>query len=175
MAPNDGTITYDLQIDTDPNFPHPIIIKTGLTVPHYTLIKNEALDSGTYYWRVRAVDAASNQSDWSQPLQVRSGAISLPLFIILIVVVIAIIAAVILLVLLPMLRRRRARQAAQMPSQAPEIVIPEVVNAEYRSMDSEDAGRRRALPWRLALPQAPACSPEAAKAAGCFRPKTRRG
>jgi len=53
------------------------------------------------------------------------------------------------------------RQNKRLPSyaQAPEIVIPEVVNAEYRTIDPEDASRRqtkalpsaRTLPWRLAL------------------------
>ena len=154
IVAENGSITYDIQVDTDPDFPHPILIKTGLTVPHYTLTKTEALNSGTYYWRVRAVDAADNTSDWSQPSQFRSGIISLTLLIILIVVAAVVIALVILLVILPMLRRRRAQRAAEGFAQAPEIIVPEVVSAEYRSVDTE--GGRRALPWRLALPQAPA-------------------
>jgi len=44
--------------------------------------------------------------------------------------------------------------AAAELAQAPEIVVPEVVNAEYRSFDVE--GGRRGLPWRLALPQSTA-------------------
>jgi hypothetical protein len=163
-GPNGG-ITYDLQIDNDPDFPHPMLVKTGLSVPHYTLNKTEALPSGTYYWRVRAVDAASNQSDWSQPLQFQSGAISAALLVILIVVVVIIVIVLLMYFLvLPMQRKRKAAQAATAAaaaaaaaySQAPEIVIPEVVNAEYRAIDPEDAGRKtKALPWRLALPQAP--------------------
>jgi hypothetical protein len=63
-------ITYDLQVATDENFTNKLVNKTGLTKSEYTLTEDEALESNSdetpyYYWRVRAVDAASNASQWT--------------------------------------------------------------------------------------------------------------
>jgi hypothetical protein len=63
-------ITYDLQVATDENFTKKVVNKTGLTTSEYTLTEDEALESTSeetpyYYWRVRAVDAASNASKWT--------------------------------------------------------------------------------------------------------------
>jgi hypothetical protein len=63
-------ITYDLQISTS-NFSGDYTItinKTGITASQYTLTAAEEanLHSGiTYYWRVKAVDAALNESAWT--------------------------------------------------------------------------------------------------------------
>ena len=62
-------VTYDLQIATDEKFTNKLVNKTGLTTSEYTLTEEEKLEStgeeAPYYWRVRAVDAASNASDWT--------------------------------------------------------------------------------------------------------------
>lgn len=65
-------ITYELQIATDDSFTSASILveKTGLTTSEYTLTEEEALESTSdeipyYYWRLRAVDAASNASPWT--------------------------------------------------------------------------------------------------------------
>jgi len=63
-------ITYDLQVATDADFTNILVNKTGLTTSEYTLTEEEALESTSnetpyYYWRVRAVDAASNGSVWT--------------------------------------------------------------------------------------------------------------
>ena len=62
-------ITYDLQVATDADFVNKLVNKTGLTTSEYTLTEEEALEStgkeAPYYWRVRAVDAASNASVWT--------------------------------------------------------------------------------------------------------------
>jgi hypothetical protein len=62
-------VTYDLQIASDADFSNIVLEKTGLTSSGYTLLKGEGLESkgkeAPYYWRVRAVDAASNVGDWS--------------------------------------------------------------------------------------------------------------
>jgi len=63
-------ITYDLQVATDENFTNKVVNQTGLTTSEYTLTEEEALEKTSketpyYYWRVRAVDAASNASDWT--------------------------------------------------------------------------------------------------------------
>ena len=64
-------VTYDLQIATSDQFTEACILvnKTGLTTSEYTLTEAEALESTSeeepYYWRIRAVDAASNASAWT--------------------------------------------------------------------------------------------------------------
>ena len=64
-------VTYRLQIATDPNFSSPVLEKTGLTAPEYTLLEEEALpdvkQAAPYYWRVKATDGAGNASEWSTP------------------------------------------------------------------------------------------------------------
>jgi len=76
VADIDGTseqslpITYDLQVATNENFTSPLVNKTGITTSEYTLTEEEALEKTSketpyYYWRVRAVDAASNASQWT--------------------------------------------------------------------------------------------------------------
>jgi hypothetical protein len=71
-------ITYELQVATDENFTHKLVDKTGLTTSEYTLTEGEALESNSdeipyYYWRVRAVDAASNASQWTGAGQFKVG------------------------------------------------------------------------------------------------------
>lgn len=64
-------ITYTLQIATDDQFTTESIVleKTGLTESEYTLTSEERLPSvkkeAPYSWRVRAIDAASNESGWT--------------------------------------------------------------------------------------------------------------
>ncbi len=62
-------VTYDLQIAFDANFTNIVLEKTALTTSGYTILKGEELEStkqeAPYYWRVRAVDAASNAGDWT--------------------------------------------------------------------------------------------------------------
>jgi hypothetical protein len=64
-------ISYELQVATNSQFtPDSILVnKIGLTTSSYTLDNQEKLESTSedapYYWRVRAKDAASNQSPWT--------------------------------------------------------------------------------------------------------------
>lgn len=62
-------VTYDLQVAADEDFTTLLVAQTGLTLSEYTLTEAEKLESTSqeepYYWRVRAVDAASNASAWS--------------------------------------------------------------------------------------------------------------
>lgn len=64
-------ITYTLQIATDENFsPASIVIeKTGLTQSEYTVPREQRLESVSketpYYWRVKAIDSASNEGQWT--------------------------------------------------------------------------------------------------------------
>jgi len=60
-------VTYTFQIATDETFAEDSIVleKTGLTESEYTLTKEERLESAgeeaPYYWRVKAIDSASNE------------------------------------------------------------------------------------------------------------------
>jgi hypothetical protein len=64
-------MSYELQVATNDQFTTESILvyKTGLTTSQYTLIEAEKLESteegAVYYWRVRAKDAASNPSPWT--------------------------------------------------------------------------------------------------------------
>ena len=64
-------VTYVLQIADNTDFSKESILleKKGLTTSEYTLTKTERLKATAkeipYYWRVRAIDGASNESDWS--------------------------------------------------------------------------------------------------------------
>lgn len=70
-------ITYDLQVATDADFTSLLVDQTGLETSEYTLTEEEALESSEkdapYYWKLRAVDAASNASDWTGAGQFRVG------------------------------------------------------------------------------------------------------
>ena len=71
VTDDSAPVTYDLQIATAANFtPTSIVVeKTGLAESEYTLTEEEELESTSeeepYYWRVRAVDGASNASGWT--------------------------------------------------------------------------------------------------------------
>jgi hypothetical protein len=73
-------VTYDLQVASDSNFTASSIVidKTGLTSPVYTLTADEQAElvgqSTPYYWHIRAVDAASNQSPWTGAMAVHVSA-----------------------------------------------------------------------------------------------------
>ena len=62
-------ITYTLQVATDKDFTNIVLEKEGLTETEYTLTAEEMLAStektAPYYWRVKAVDGASNESAWT--------------------------------------------------------------------------------------------------------------
>ncbi len=59
-------VTYDIQVDNDPDFSSPEVNVAGLTDNTYT---SPALAYENYSWRVRAVDGASNIGDWSDVWQ----------------------------------------------------------------------------------------------------------
>lgn len=65
-------ITYTLQIGTDADFTPIVLERKGLTQSEYTITKGETLKptgmDAPYYWRVRAVDNASNEGKWTIPV-----------------------------------------------------------------------------------------------------------
>ena len=62
-------VTYNLQIATDEDFKDIVLEKEGLTESEYTITEEEALEpvskKAPYYWRVQAIDGASNESKWT--------------------------------------------------------------------------------------------------------------
>jgi len=70
---DDSGVTYTLQVATNKEFTSTAIVleKTGLTNSEYTITKEEKLESvkqeAPYYWRVQAMDGASNAGEWSEP------------------------------------------------------------------------------------------------------------
>lgn len=71
VTDSSAPVTYDLQISSDSGFTAASIVldKTLLESSEYTLTPQEELalegKETPYYWRIKAVDAASNESDWS--------------------------------------------------------------------------------------------------------------
>lgn len=65
-------ITYTLQIGTDADFTTIVLEKTGLPQSGYTVKSEERLKligmDTPYYWRVRAIDGASNEGKWTIPM-----------------------------------------------------------------------------------------------------------
>ena len=63
-------VTYTLQIAISQNFSDASIVleKEGLTKSEYTISEEEAIElarhEDSYYWRVRAIDGASNEGEW---------------------------------------------------------------------------------------------------------------
>lgn len=64
-------ITYSLQVASDEGFTAIVLPKEKLSDPEYTLTEDEKLKptkkEAPYYWRVKATDGASNESEWSGP------------------------------------------------------------------------------------------------------------
>jgi len=66
-------VTYTLQVATTENFTKDSIVleKEGLSQSEYTVTKEEKLKStkkdAPYYWRVKAIDGASNEGEWTTP------------------------------------------------------------------------------------------------------------
>jgi hypothetical protein len=73
-------VVYDIEVASDQNFSMPVLQKEGLTESEYTVAEEEALPAGPepYFWRVRAMDAAGNRSDWSAPWSFRVSAPAVP-------------------------------------------------------------------------------------------------
>ncbi len=64
-------VSYILQIALDSDFTHMVLEKKGLPDSEYTITEDEkpalAGEETPFYWRVRAVDGASNESEWTLP------------------------------------------------------------------------------------------------------------
>ena len=64
-------VSYTLQVASDADFTTIVLEKEGLSRSEYTVAEEEKLEStekeAPYYWRVKAVDGTSNESEWTYP------------------------------------------------------------------------------------------------------------
>jgi hypothetical protein len=89
-------VSYKLQITSDPSFVNLTISEvSGLTETSYTLPQGQALPYGTYYWRVKAIDSAQNDSGWTAPHSFQVGLMPLWTFIVIVVVIGMLVAALV--------------------------------------------------------------------------------
>jgi hypothetical protein len=84
-------VYYSLQISSQSDFATTVLSKEDLVESKYTLTDAEALPRGKYYWRIKAVDGAGNDSGWTTSILVNVGLMPLWAFILIIVVVVALI------------------------------------------------------------------------------------
>ncbi|MCJ7516153.1 MAG: IPT/TIG domain-containing protein [Dehalococcoidia bacterium] len=87
-------VYYVLEISPSSDFAGTIIRKDSLTATEYTLTGSESLAKGNYYWRVRAVDGAGNQSDWTNGQLFKIGGFDWWLILLIAVGVIVIIGII---------------------------------------------------------------------------------
>jgi hypothetical protein len=62
-------VTYTFQVAADADFTTIVLEKSGLTEPSYTITEEAKLEAteeeNPYYWRIKAVDGAFNESEWT--------------------------------------------------------------------------------------------------------------
>ena len=87
-------VCYLLEISHSADFSGAMIRKEGLTQSEYTTTDDEALTKGEYYWRVKAIDGAENQSDWTNGQLFRVGVMEWWLLAVIIIAGIAVIAII---------------------------------------------------------------------------------
>jgi hypothetical protein len=113
---DDSGISYALQIAADSDFNLILLTKTGLETSEYTLTETEALESDQantpYYWRVKAVDGAQNDSGWTYP-RIFYVSFSLSAMPIWALFILGIVATVLISTLIYWLWKRRARGKIQ--------------------------------------------------------------
>ncbi len=100
---DDSGVSYNLQVATGADFAQVLMAKEGVSEASYTLTKEEALAYGTYYWRVKAIDGAQNDSGWTTAHSFKSALLPLWSFIAIVALIVALIGA---LVYLFVFRRR---------------------------------------------------------------------
>ncbi len=87
-------VYYVLEISPGADFAGVVIHKPGLTASEYTLTEKEALGKGTYYWRVKAVDNAENESEWTSGQLFKVGGMEWWHIAVIVVAAIAVIAII---------------------------------------------------------------------------------
>jgi hypothetical protein len=121
-AVNDQSgVTYTLQISRNINFNILVIEKKGLTAPVYQVTEGEKLESASkqepYYWRVKAIDGASNESAFSSTQSFYVGFV-LANWALYLIFGIAVVIAFFLGFFLRGINRTTARKAPAPPSES---------------------------------------------------------
>jgi len=89
-------VAYTWQIATDAGFVNLVVPEiSDLTDNHYTLPEVQALPYGTYYWKVKAIDGAENDSGWTNYYSFKSGLLPLWAFVVIIALVVVLIAVLV--------------------------------------------------------------------------------
>jgi len=92
-------VTYSLQIATAENFTDPdmreIANITAEDEEIVTYAAEESLSHGSYYWRVKAVDSAENDSGWTVPHSFKVGLLPLWAFIAIIALIVVAIGVLV--------------------------------------------------------------------------------
>ncbi|MFC1968371.1 IPT/TIG domain-containing protein [Chloroflexota bacterium] len=83
-------VSYSLEVADNSDFYTPVLTKEGLADSEFTLTGEESLSRGVYYWRVNAVDGASNVGPWA-PAQSFTVAFILPLWAMIVLAVVLVI------------------------------------------------------------------------------------
>jgi hypothetical protein len=85
-------VTYTLQVFADEAFTGQVVKKEGLGEATYELAEEEALGRGSYFWRVMAIDGASNESSWSQTFTLTVGFLPawMPLWLFIVAIVLGV-------------------------------------------------------------------------------------
>ena len=96
-------ISYELQLAENPEFMPVLISETGLTSTSLSLSEADSLGYGNYYWRVKAIDGAMNDSGWSATSSFKSGMLPLWSFI----TIISLLAVLLAFLLFVVVRRSR--------------------------------------------------------------------
>ena len=89
VASDPSGVYYSLQVSSESEFTTTVLSKEDLVEAKYAVTEDEALARGKYYWRIKAVDGAGNNSGWTTPTLVKIGIMPLWVFIVIAVVVIA--------------------------------------------------------------------------------------
>ena len=96
-------LSYELQLAENPEFMPVLISKTGLTSTSFSLADADSLVYGNYYWRVKAIDGAMNDSGWSATSSFKSGLLPLWSFI----TIISLLAVLFAFLIFVLVRRSR--------------------------------------------------------------------
>ncbi|OGN97089.1 MAG: hypothetical protein A2Y89_05895 [Chloroflexi bacterium RBG_13_51_18] len=64
-------VSYNLEVASDLNFASVVVYKVGINASQYALTDNEILSASfknaPYFWRIKAVDGAGNEGEYSEP------------------------------------------------------------------------------------------------------------
>ena len=89
-------VSYRLQVASDENFSSLAATEvSGLTEASYTLPEEQALPYGVYYWRVKAIDGAQNDSGWAALYSFKAGLLPLWAFIAIVALIVVVIGALV--------------------------------------------------------------------------------